>query len=69
MAIERIEDIDSIIIRPLGKVVGITKTVTTKDNGVEVSQNSYNTYYSQEDDISTESTQFQDIANYFWSTL
>lgn len=69
MAVERVEEIDSIIIRPLAKVVGITKTVTTKDNGVEVAQNSYNMYYSQEDDISGEPAQFQEIANYYWSTL
>jgi plasmid rolling circle replication initiator protein Rep len=69
MALERTEVVDAIEIRPLLKQVGVTKTVTTVQDGEEVSKNAYSIYFSQEDDISGEDTLVQTIANHYWGTL
>jgi len=69
MAVERTEVIDAIEVRPLLKQVGFRKTVTTTVDGETVSVNSYETHFSQEDDISAEDALFQNIANHYWSTL
>jgi len=69
MALERIETVDSIIIRPLLKQVGAKKVVTTSEDGEIVSRNSYDVYFSQDQDITGESELFQTVANHYWSTL
>jgi len=69
MALERVEKVDSIEIRPLLQQVGIRKTVTTIEDGQKVSVNSFTEYFSQDADISGEDTLVQSIANYYWSTL
>jgi len=69
MAVERTEVVDAIEVRPLLKQVGVTKTVTTTEDGETVSVNSYTHYFSQDDDISTEDALFQNISNHYWSTL
>ncbi len=69
MAVERTEVVDAIEVRPLLKQVGVTKTVTTKEDGETVSVNSYTHYFSQGDDISAEDALFQNISNHYWSTL
>jgi hypothetical protein len=69
MALERTEVVDAIEIRPLLKQIGVTKTITTTQDGEEVSKNAYSVYFSQEDDLSGEDTLVQSIANYYWSTL
>lgn len=69
MALERTEVVDAIEVRPLLKQVGVRKTVTTVVDGETVSVNSYETHFSQGDDISAEDALFQNIANHYWSTL
>ena len=69
MAVERTEVVDAIEVRPLLKQVGVTKTVTIKEDGETVSVNSYTHYFSQDDDISDEDALFQNISNHYWSTL
>lgn len=69
MAVERIEVVDAVEVRPLLKQVGVRKTVTTKEDGETVAVNSYTQYFSQDDDISAEDALFQSISNHYWSTL
>lgn len=69
MALERNEKVDAIEIRPLLNQVGVRKTVTTVQDGEEVSVNAFTVYFSQEDDISGEDPLVQSVANHYWSTL
>ncbi len=69
MALERTEVVDAIEVRPLLQQVGVRKTVTTVVDGETVSVNSYETHFSQGDDISAEDALFQSIANHYWGTL
>ena len=69
MALERIEVVDAIEIRPLLKQVGVRKIIKNIVDGEQVSSNTMSLYFSQGDDISGEDSLFQNMANHYWSTL
>lgn len=69
MALERVEVLDSIDIRPTLKQVGYTKLIHNVVDGETVSTNRITHYFHKGDDISGEDPVFQDMANHYWSTL
>lgn len=69
MALERIEVVDAIEIRPQLQQVGVVKIIKNVVDGEEVSTNRISKYFSQSDDISGEDALVQSIANHYWSTL
>lgn len=69
MALERVEVVDAIEIRPQLQQVGVVKIIKNIVDGEEVSSNRISRYFSQGDDISGEDALVQNIANHYWSTL
>jgi hypothetical protein len=69
MALERVEVVDAIEIRPQLQQVGVVKIIKNIVDGEEVSTNRMSIYFSQSDDISGEDALVQNIANNYWSTL
>ena len=69
MALERVEVLSGIDIRPTLKQVGVIKLINNVVDGETVSTNRMTHYYRQGEDISGEDPVFQDMANYYWSTL
>ena len=69
MALERIEQVDAIEVRPLTGNVGVRKVVRTMEDGVELSTNFMTTYFSNGDDLSNEDPLVQLIAETYWNIV
>ncbi|MFZ9728282.1 MAG: hypothetical protein ACO3CD_04650 [Candidatus Nanopelagicaceae bacterium] len=69
MALERIEQVDAIEVRPLTGNVGVRKVIRTMEDGVELSTNFMTTYFSNGDDLSNEDPLVQLIAETYWNIV
>jgi len=69
MAVRREIILDSIEVRPVMKQIGVTKVVNTYQDDQLVDSGRIVNYYSQGDDLSSEDSLVQNIANNYWSTL